>query len=113
MAPFVRVDCVTINSPDPEGLARFWAHLVGGVPRDAGNGFVLVDPGEGHVRLLFQRTGAVPDRQDRVHLDCQVADREDAIARVEELGGRLLERRSDSNGAWAVMTDPEGNTFCL
>lgn len=112
MAPLLRVDCVTVNSRDPWALAGFWAALVGGTPRDAGNRFVLVDPGEGRTRLLFQQADEAAAAPGWIHLDCRTADREATIAEVERLGGRLVDRRSDSHGDWVVLADPDGNPFC-
>ncbi|QXT62969.1 VOC family protein [Tessaracoccus palaemonis] len=107
------VRCITINAVNPTALAAFWAELVGGVPADSCNGFILLEPGEGRVPLLFQQSEETDQRRGWIHLDCSVADLEAAIGRIEELGGRLVERRRDSSGAWVVMADPEGNPFCI
>ena len=107
------VTCVTINALNPEGLAAFWAELVGGIPHDAGNNYVIVNAGEGRVPLLFQRSEDTDPARGWVHLDCDADDRDATIARITELGGHLVEHRSDSNGDWVVMADPEGNPFCI
>jgi predicted enzyme related to lactoylglutathione lyase len=107
------VDCVTINALDPRGLAQFWAALVGGAPQDAGNSYVLVKPGDGRVPLLFQKADAPSAQPGWVHLDCSVEDEDAAIEEIVRLGGTLVEHRSDSNGSWTVMADPEGNPFCI
>lgn len=107
------VDCVTINAVNPSALAQFWAALVGGTPQDAGNSFVLVKPGDGRIPLLFQRSDAPDARLGWVHLDCSVEDKDTAIEEIVRLGGQLVEHRSDSNGSWTVMADPEGNPFCI
>lgn len=109
----VSVNCVTINALDPRALAAFWAALIGGAPRDAGNDFVLVEPGEGRIPLLFQKTDQPTAQPGWIHLDCSVADRDAAIEEISGLGGRLVERRGDSHGTWVVMADPEGNPFCI
>lgn len=111
-SPVLTVHCVTINARAPWDQARFWAALVGGEPRDSGNGFVLLDPGEGRVRLLFQASDQERHDPGWIHLDCSSDDREATIATVLGLGGRLVDRRSDSHGAWVVLADPEGNLFC-
>jgi predicted enzyme related to lactoylglutathione lyase len=107
------VNCVTINALDPRALAGFWSGLVGGTPRDTGNGYVLVDSGQGGVPLLFQRADEPTRQPGWIHLDCDVADRAAAVDEIRRLGGRLIEQRSDSNGSWTVMADPEGNPFCI
>src|SRR5439155_545700 len=49
--------------------------------------------------------------------DAPPRDREAELARVLELGGRLVETKSHSVGdleeTWTVMRDPEGNGFCV
>jgi predicted enzyme related to lactoylglutathione lyase len=109
----VDVNCVTINALNPEALASFWAALTGGTPRDSGNGFVLVEPTEGGLRLLFQRAEQPTPEPGWIHLDCNAPDRAAAAAEICRLGGRVIEHRSDSNGEWIVMADPEGNPFCI
>ena len=109
----VAVNCVTINALDPCALAGFWAALLGGTPRDTGNGYVLVEPGGGLVPLLFQKADEPARQRGWIRLDCGVADRETAMDEICRRGGRLAERRSDSNGSWVVMADPEGNPFCI
>jgi predicted enzyme related to lactoylglutathione lyase len=109
----VVVHCVTINALDPGALAGFWAALSGGTSREAGNGFVRVDPAEGGVRLLFQKAEQPTPDPGWIHLDCNVPDRAAAVAEISRLGGSVVEHRSDSKGDWIVMADPEGNPFCI
>lgn len=105
--------CVTINAREPDALAGFWAGLIGGTPRDAGNDFVLLDPGQGTIPLLFQKSEQPNPRPGWVHLDLSTPDREATIDLVERLGGQLIAHRSDSHGDWVVLADPEGNPFCI
>jgi predicted enzyme related to lactoylglutathione lyase len=54
--------------------------------------------------------------KNRVHLDLMPRDRsqEEEVARIESLGGRLIDdRRQAGPGGWVVMADPEGNEFCV
>jgi predicted enzyme related to lactoylglutathione lyase len=109
----VEVHCVTINALNPAALAGFWAALTGGTPRDSGNGFVLVEPAADGMRLLFQKAGRPTPEPGWIHLDCNVPDRAAAVAEIRRPGGSVVEHRSDSNGEWIVMADPEGNPFCV
>ena len=107
------VTCVTINARDPGSLAVFWAGLVGGTPRDSGNDFVLLDPGQGRIPLLFQKSDQPNQQPGWIHLDCSTADRQAAVDGIVELGGQVIAHRSDSHGDWVVLADPEGNPFCI
>ena len=49
--------------------------------------------------------------KNRVHLDLHVADRASEVVRLLALGAS--EERTYNDGAWTVMTDPEGNEFCV
>lgn len=84
----------------------------------------IVDPvGEGP-RVLFQKVPEQKTAKNRVHLDVNASagiadpdERHRAVERkVRELeaeGATLLERFDEPTGYWVVMTDPEGNEFCV
>lgn len=108
---------VTIDCSDPYTLASFWAQVLDGRLADddsPGDPEAVVD--SAGASLLFLR---VPDRKsvkNRVHLDLQPQDRtrDEEVERVLALGATLADdqRRPDGTG-WAVLTDPEGNEFCV
>ncbi|MET9799221.1 VOC family protein [Streptomyces sp. NPDC006368] len=66
-------------------------------------------------RLLFQRVPEVKSVKNRLHLDLHTdPGRRDAeVARLEELGAAVLRHVSVPGGEWTVMTDPEGNEYCV
>jgi hypothetical protein len=66
-------------------------------------------------RLLFQRVPEAKSGKNRLHIDVHDldAERAPAVARLESLGAVLVREVSEQGGSWAVMTDPEGNEFCL
>ncbi|MFI2378252.1 VOC family protein [Streptomyces sp. NPDC018964] len=66
-------------------------------------------------RLLFQRVPEEKTVKNRLHLDLHpgAGRREEELARLEELGARVLRRVEEPSGGWRVMADPEGNEFCL
>lgn len=66
-------------------------------------------------RLLFQRVPEAKTVKNRLHLDLHPgADRRDAeVERLEGLGATVLRRVKEAGGEWVVMTDPEGNEFCV
>ncbi len=120
-------DQVVFDCAHPASLARFWAEALEGyrvrdydaaeIARLAALGFtpetdpvVLVDgPGPS---LCFQRVaspGVSPPAKGRLHLDVSVADRAREVARLRGLGASVVRDAPD----YTVMSDPEGNRFCV
>lgn len=112
---------ITFDAHDPYAQASWWAQVLGGTigPEDA--------PGHPECEVLLPTTGApdvlfivVPEGKavkNRVHLDLQPqgdATRESETDRVVALGATVVDdlRNSDGTG-WVVLTDPEGNEFCI
>jgi Glyoxalase-like domain len=108
------VHAVTINALDPASLAGFWAAALGGDVTDSGNGYVLVESESGAFpRLLFAPVDEHAHRPGRIHLDLSAEDKSQETRRLVALGARVVAERSDSNFRWTVLTDPEGNPFCV
>ncbi|MFF7209320.1 VOC family protein [Streptomyces sp. NPDC008238] len=99
------VDCV-----DPERLAAFWGELLGRPVVARIGPYVWLARGEGP-GLGFQRTERPTAGKNRVHFDVASADPGAERARIEALGGRVLEEYAE--GGFLVMADPEGNEFCV
>jgi hypothetical protein len=127
---------VTIDCRDPTGLAAFWAALLGYVDQsppegystwreydlavgndpDANDGATLVDPDGVGGRIYFQRVPEGKMVKNRVHLDVDVGDSttiDEEAVRVVELGATYVWRSTDPQDEFIVLTDPEGNEFCL
>lgn len=66
-------------------------------------------------RLLFQRVPEPKTVKNRLHLDLHAGpERRDAeVARLEELGAKVLRKVAEPGGTWTVLSDPEGNEFCV
>ncbi|MFF4475258.1 VOC family protein [Streptomyces sp. NPDC001599] len=66
-------------------------------------------------RLLFQRVPEAKTVKNRVHLDVHAPDggREEEVARLRALGASVQRQVKEPGGEWVVMTDPEGNEFCV
>ncbi|MFJ6211746.1 VOC family protein [Streptomyces sp. NPDC092296] len=110
-----RIEELVIDCAEPAVLVRFWAAVLGGSPVDRGPDWSYVDPPDGQPRIAFQR---VPeprgDRKNRLHLDIGVADIDRVREQLLAAGARAVGGvRTDEQGAFQVMSDPEGNEFCL
>jgi predicted enzyme related to lactoylglutathione lyase len=113
----LRLDAVTFACEDPARVAGFWGELLDYETTGAGESWLATDPrGEG-TRLRFSRMPKSPTIELPIHVDVNVPDREAEVARVLELGGRLVttktHRMGDFETTWTVMRDPEGNGFCI
>jgi predicted enzyme related to lactoylglutathione lyase len=66
--------------------------------------------------VLFIKVPEGKTVKNRVHLDLSPTDRtrDEEVERLIRLGARLVDDRRHTDGSgWAVMTDPEGNEFCV
>jgi predicted enzyme related to lactoylglutathione lyase len=121
MAAIGRVDGLVIDGHDTMALARFWAELfdtdiVSIANEGEANEAHYVDvAGNDRVPLLrFQRVPEAKAVKNRLHLDVEVEELDLAIARVEELGGSVMQPvRTEYGYDFAILGDPEGNEFCL
>ncbi|MFC0031953.1 VOC family protein [Micromonospora chaiyaphumensis] len=106
---------VTIDCLDPQRVARFWSALLGREPGPSQEGWVyLGERGDPQPRLVFQPVPEPQTGKVRTHLDITVADIDEAMTEVIELGGRFTGERHDyEEGVVVVMADPEDHEFCL
>ena len=117
-----------IEPPPPEGFASWeaWA-AEQGVPEDeCDDGAYLVDPTGTAPGPSFLRVPEPKTVENRVHVDLKVSGGRNQPAdlrrnRIETVVDRLVaagaavQRRDEINGKLdhVVMTDPEGNEFCV
>ncbi|MGW2177227.1 VOC family protein [Streptomyces sp. NPDC001732] len=66
-------------------------------------------------RLLFQRVPEAKTTKNRLHLDVHAAPgrREAEVERLVALGATALREVAEQGGTWTLLTDPEGNEFCV
>lgn len=99
-----------IDCEDPERLALFWSELLGRPVAARTGPYVWLERGAGP-GVGFQRVSEAKTGKNRLHFDVASPDPAAERARVEALGGRLLEQYA--SGGFLVMADPEGNEFCV
>ena len=115
---------LAIDCADPRALARFWCSVLGYEVQDEDDGLVTIGPLE---RPEDQhRAGPVPPTltfahvpegktvKNRIHLDVNPTDREqdEEVRRLLDLGARRADV-GQGDRSWVVLTDPEGNEFCV
>jgi hypothetical protein len=115
---------LAIDCADPEGLARFWCSVLDYEVQSNDDGVVtigspLVPDGRSHVgpvppTLTFARVPEGKTVKNRLHLDVNPIDREQAeeVSRLLALGAHRADV-GQGDQSWVVLTDPEGNEFCV
>jgi predicted enzyme related to lactoylglutathione lyase len=107
---------LVLDCADPEGLAEFWAPALGYVNLGtAGSYIVLLPNGKPGPKLLLQQVPEPKTVKNRMHLDIETADIDAEAGRLEALGARRVrgDHVHEHGTAWILMTDPEGNEFCV
>ena len=104
---------VTFDAADPPRLAAFWSAATGREVVDANPHFAMLRPDEHGITMLFLKVPESKAAKNRMHLDFHAADREAEIARLVDLGATRHDTRDEYDVEWTVLTDPEGNEFCV
>jgi catechol 2,3-dioxygenase-like lactoylglutathione lyase family enzyme len=112
-----RLHTVVIDCPDPRGLARFYAELLGvETVRDEDESWVVIRTPQGQ-RIAFQLapdhappTWPDPARPQQFHFDVHVDDVDAAERQALAIGARRLPGEGDD---FRVYADPAGHPFCL
>jgi uncharacterized protein (TIGR03086 family) len=117
----VRIKSITFDCADPCRLARFWLQLTG-FSEDPDNGnapddpeAVLLSP-DGSLALLFIAAPEPKHVQNRIHLDLVplTSGRDEEVDQLLRIGARMVDdQRGPDGGGWVVLSDPEGNEFCI
>lgn len=116
-----RISHTSIDCQDAYALSEWWKDVIGysDVPDDPNEPgdeeCMILDPVSGH-RLLFIEVPDVKSVKNRLHLDLAPtsASRDEEVERVRALGaGQLADLRRHDGTGWVVLTDPEGNEFCI
>jgi predicted enzyme related to lactoylglutathione lyase len=106
------VDCV-----DPEAMSRFWAVAAGWPVTGSDKDLIALRSASGEGPFLELLRSAEPKQvKNRVHLDTapftdddQAAD----VARLQAAGAELANVGQSGTEGWIVMSDPDGQEFCV
>jgi hypothetical protein len=111
---------VTVGARDPIALGRFWSQALAFEVVAENTDLVRLASGSDVPDILLLHVANVSSTS-ALHLDLAAADPRAEVERLVALGasptdvdpdGQALTR--EANGiAWYVLTDPEGNEFCV
>ncbi|MBA3653639.1 MAG: VOC family protein [Actinobacteria bacterium] len=105
---------LVLDCADAPKLAEFWAPALNFVNVWSGGTYVLLmDPSNVEPRLILQQVDEPKSAKNRLHFDLHPPDVDAEVARLEALGAQRGEEITEHATRWVVMTDPEGNEFCV
>lgn len=121
MTENLRLQCITIDSANPKRIAEFWAAALDWKITFEDENEVCLElldgsPEVGRIPdLLFLKNPDSKSVKNRLHFDLRPQDQEAEVVRLEKLGAKRIEiGQSDDEGTtWVVMSDPDGNEFCV
>ena len=114
-----RIRHVTVDSKDAYSQAQFWSQVTGWPvsAEDApGDAECLVQAPGSIEGLLFVQVPEGRTAKNRMHLDLSPTDRtrDEEVVRLQALGASIdADHRTPEGRGWVVLTDPEGNEFCV
>lgn len=107
----MRLHNVVFDCADAGKIAEFWAAVLERSPAEGASEHIAFLPGKPN--FLFLRVPEGRQGKNRVHVDLDTEDLEDARRRLEALGATFVHEKDDYGLRWMTFQDPEHNEFCV
>ena len=107
----IRLGSTVINCADIELMTSFWSRTLHLTPSPDGDDFRVLRGDQVSLSLQLARTPVTA--RDQMHLDLYSDDQAAEVRRLIALGARFVRHHDDPADDYVVMTDPEGNEFCV
>ena len=113
-----RIATIAIDALEPRPVADFWCAVLGWQVLEEDESGVSIGAADGSwptIDVLRVPEGETKTVKNRVHLDLRAdgVTTEDELARLLALGARPTDVGQPAEATWVVLSDPEGNEFCL
>jgi hypothetical protein len=115
----LRIQCVAVDSNDPDRLGRFWADVLGWRRTYDSPDEIVLEPPAGSPEdgvspdLIFLKVPETKQTKNRLHLDLRPQDQQAEVDRLIGLGAQQTSVGQGDDVSWVVLADPEGNEFCV
>ena len=104
-----------LNVQDLKRARDFWSAALGFKVRHENSDWVTLEaPNKEWARLALQLTDKPKTELNRLHFDLVADDAPAEVARLKSIGGIIIPWAFyEPDSDFLVMTDPEGNEFCV
>jgi Glyoxalase-like domain len=113
----VRIASLCFDANDPARLAHFWASTLDWQVYDDTNDVIGVLPSDGtRFILVFIPVREPKTSKNPIHLDLvseSIDHQREIVERLLDLGARHIDVGQDPDADHVVLSDPEGNEFCV
>lgn len=111
----VRIGSVVWGVRDVPRAIRFWCEALRYKPlRQPSDDWAILVPAEGEgQQMAIILVSSDPETHQRHHLDLYASDRATEVERLLGLGASRVEWRYPDGADYVVLSDPDGNTFCV
>ena len=111
-----RIAAIAIDAAQPRLVADFWCDVLGWRILEEEDGVISIAPPDGSWPTID--VVPVPEAKtvkNRLHLDLRAdgVTTSDELERLLSLGARPTDVGQGDDVTWVVLSDPEGNEFCL
>jgi hypothetical protein len=115
------VSHTTVDCADAYTLSQWWQEVLDYAedpddPNEPGDEECMISSRDGRHRVLFIEVPEPKQVKNRIHFDLRPVEgtRDEELDRLIGLGAVVAGdlRNADGTG-WVVLTDPEGNEFCI
>ncbi|GAA1813196.1 VOC family protein [Luedemannella flava] len=104
---------IIVKAHDTTALGSWWREALGWVVIDDDPRWYEIRPAEDRMPgLLFVATTEPKTGPNRLHIDLRPDDRDAEVERLSALGATRADI-GQGEQPWVVLTDPEGNEFCV
>lgn len=111
-----RIAAISLDAEQPQRLADFWSAVLGWQVVDEDETGISIGAADGSGPTLDLLVVTEPKTvKNRLHLDLRADGTSTAeeLARLLGLGARRVDVGQSADVSWVVLSDPEGNEFCL
>ena len=109
----IRLGSTVVNCADIKLMTSFWSQALDLAPSSTAedDDFRVLRGEHGSLSLQLSRTAV--SARDQMHLDLYSDDQAAEVKRLVGLGAKIVRHNRHPEDDYVVMTDPEGNEFCV